>query len=85
MKRVNRKSAGEMRAEYDFGSMKDGVRGKYAKNYRAGTNLVLLDPEIARAFPDDASVNQALRAVLEITQALRPKAVRRTRGSHTTP
>ena len=71
MKRDNRKSLTDMRPEYDFASMKGGVRGKYVKRYRAGTNLVLLDPEVAAAFLSDAAVNQALRAVLSITKAVR--------------
>ncbi len=76
MKRASRKSAGDMRPEYDFASMKGGVRGKYVKKYRAGTNLVLLDPEVAEAFPTDAAVNQALRALLNITKVVRlPKRV----------
>jgi hypothetical protein len=70
-----------MLPEYDFGSMKGGVRGKYAAQYRAGTNLVLLDPEVAEAFPTDAAVNQALRAVLSMTKVvlLPNKALHRTR------
>jgi hypothetical protein len=71
MKKDNRKSVTDMRAEYDFASMKGGIRGKYVKKYRAGTNLVLLDPEVAAAFPSDAAVNRALRAVLSITKAVR--------------
>ena len=61
-----------MRAENDVAAMKGGVRGKYASRYRAGTNLALLDPELARAFPTDHAVNQALRAVLDLTTAVRP-------------
>jgi hypothetical protein len=87
MKRINRKAADDMRPEYDFASMKGGVRGKYVDKYRAGTNLVLLDPEVAEAFPTDAAVNQALRAVLSISkvvrlpnQALQPPAQRARRG-----
>ncbi len=53
----------EMRAEYDFSR---GVRGKYADRYRQGTNVVLLDPEVAEAFPDSKSVNDALRELLTI-------------------
>ena len=60
-----------MRPEYDFASMKGGVRGKYAKRYRAGSNLVLLDPDLAEAFPTEAAVNDALRAVLKMTEAVR--------------
>ena len=51
----------ELRPEYDFASMKGGVRGKYVDRYRAGTNLALLEPEIAKAFPTDEAVNDALR------------------------
>ncbi len=61
MRKANRKSANDMLPEYDFASMKGGIRGKYAARYRAGTNLVLLDPEVAEAFPTDAAVNRALR------------------------
>ena len=66
------KKSSDMRPEYDFAKMKGGVRGKYAKRYRAGTNLVLLDPEVYKAFPTAAAVNQALRAVMNITKTLRP-------------
>jgi hypothetical protein len=76
MKKTNRKSANDMRPEYDFASMKGGVRGKYVRQCRAGTNLVLLDPEVAEAFPTDGAVNQALRAVLNMTKEVRlPKAL----------
>ena len=71
MKKANQKLKDDIRPEYDFASMKGGVRGKYVKKYRAGTNLVLLDPEVARAFPTDAVVNQALRAVLSVTKVVR--------------
>jgi len=60
-----------MRPEYDFASMKGGVRGMYVKRYREGTNLILLDPELAEAFPTDAAVNDALRAVLKMTETVR--------------
>ena len=81
MSKVNRKPTNDMRPEYDFASMKGGVRGKYAAQYRAGTNLVLLDPEVAEAFPTDAAVNQALRAVLSMTRVIRlpNRALHRTR------
>ena len=54
----------ELRPEYDFSKMTGGVRGKYVERYRAGTNLVLLEPDIAEAFPTTASVNEALRSLL---------------------
>lgn len=62
----------ELCPEYDFSKMAGGVRGKYVERYRAGTNLVLLDPDIARAFPTDASVNEALRLLLQIAQRQQP-------------
>lgn len=61
--------------------MKGGVRGKYAARYRAGTNLVLLDPEVAQAFPTDAAVNQTLRAVLEMANEVRLPGRARGAGS----
>lgn len=54
----------DLRPEYDFSSMKGGVRGKYLDRYREGTNLVLLDPDVAAAFPDAKAVNEALRLLL---------------------
>jgi hypothetical protein len=50
--------------EYDFSAMSGGVRGKYHQPYRAGVNLALLDPEVAKAFPTDRAVNDALRTVM---------------------
>jgi len=75
MSKISDSNDDEMRTEYDFASMKGGVRGKYAARLRKGSNLVLLEPEIAEAFPSDAAVNEALRGVLNTT-----KAVRRTGG-----
>lgn len=49
-----------MRAEYDF---RGGVRGKYATRYAKGTNLVLLEPDVAKLFPDSQAVSEALRAL----------------------
>ena len=62
----------ELRPEYDFSQMAGGVRGKYVERYRAGTNVVLLDPDVAKAFPTDASVNEALRLLLQIAQRQQP-------------
>lgn len=53
----------ELRAEYDFAQMK-AVRGKYAARYHEGTNLVLLAPDVAAAFPNSEIVNEALRRLL---------------------
>jgi len=48
--------------------LKDGNRGKYAARYKAGTNLVLLSPDVAEHFPDDRSVNSALRRLIHVTK-----------------
>jgi hypothetical protein len=71
MKKANLKTQkDEPRSEYDFAKMKGGIRGKYAARFRSGTNLVLLDPEIAKVFPTDASVNRTLRVLLDLTSQL---------------
>ena len=62
----------ELIPEYDFSQMAGGVKGKYVERYRAGTNLVLLEPDIAQAFPTDVSVNEALRLLLQIAQRQQP-------------
>ena len=58
----------DLRSESDFSNMAGGIRGKYVERYRAGKNLVLLDADIAQAFPTDAAVNEALRLLLQIAQ-----------------
>ena len=55
----------ELRPEYDETSLKNGIRGKYAQQYAAGTNIVRLAPDVAAAFPTEEAVNQALRSVLK--------------------
>jgi hypothetical protein len=80
MRTASSKKSGDrdtMRTEYDFTSMKGGVRGKYAKAYRAGTNLVLLDPEVYAAFPSAEAVNSALRACLAISKVAKPARVKK--------
>lgn len=72
MKKTNR-SDNDLRPEYDFVSMKGGVRGKYYERYRQGVNIVLLEPEVSQAFPSEASVNEALRGVLNTTRAVRSR------------
>ncbi len=55
----------ELRREHDLSKLKGGVRGKYTARYRAGTNLVLLSPDVAEYFPDEHSVNKALRTLIQ--------------------
>ncbi len=61
MKRIPKDK--DMLEEYDFSK---GIRGKYAKRYAEGTNVVVIEPDVARYFPDHDSVNQALRSLTEI-------------------
>jgi hypothetical protein len=71
----------ELRPEYDLRELlRTGVRGKYAERYKAGTNLVLLDPEVAKAFPDEQSVNDALRLFIELTKI--PSGKKRSSAKH---
>ena len=61
-----------LRAEYNREDLGKGVRGKYFKEYRKGTNLVLLAPDVAKAFPNGAAVNEALRSLIEIASRAKP-------------
>jgi len=65
MKKAKTRQTDDLRPEYDFSG---GVRGKHYRAYRAGTNVVVLEPDIAEAFPNATSVNQALRALLVIAK-----------------
>jgi hypothetical protein len=67
-KKVNSEMDDELRPEYDFSKLAGGVRGKYVERYRAGTNLVLLEADVAQAFPNEAAVNEALRLLMKIAQ-----------------
>jgi hypothetical protein len=58
----------EMRKEYKREGLGKGIRGKYFDEYKKGTNFVLLSPDVAKAFPDDASVNEALRSLMKIAR-----------------
>jgi len=58
----------ELRPEYRREDLGPGVRGKYLEAYRAGTNLVLLSPDVAKAFPTEQAVNDALRSLIKVAQ-----------------
>jgi hypothetical protein len=75
MSKASKPDTDDLLPEYDFSSMAGAVRGKYYQRYRAGVNLVLLEPEVARAFPTARAVNEALRSVMRASKAPR----RRTR------
>ncbi len=63
-----REARDELRREYDLSKLKGGVRGKYVARYRGGTNLVLLSPDVAEYFPDEQSVNTALRTLIRVAK-----------------
>jgi hypothetical protein len=75
MKRQTEKqqATDELRPEYDLVKLKGRVRGKYLARYKAGTNLVLLSPDVAKYFPDEKSVNTALRVLIEVAKRPRRK------------
>jgi hypothetical protein len=68
MKKKPDKSDEDLRAEYDASVIRGGVRGKYAQRYKAGTNLVLLAPDVAAAFPNAEVVNEALRMLMKVAK-----------------
>ncbi|MBI5237843.1 MAG: hypothetical protein HY887_05405, partial [Deltaproteobacteria bacterium] len=66
-KKSKNEKADDLHPEYDLKALlKDGIQGKYAGRFREGTNLVLLEPDIAAAFPSDEAVNTALRLVMQL-------------------
>lgn len=56
---------GEMLDEYDFSG---GVRGKYYRRYTAGSNVVVIEPDLAKLFPDSRSVNRVLRSLVTLAE-----------------
>ena len=72
IKNLESSAADELRPEYDLASLKGGVRGKYYARATAGTTMVLLEPDVAEAFADGASVNQALRSYLRTSRGKPP-------------
>lgn len=65
MKKPTKSAASELRAEYDFSR---GVRGKYARRYQSGSNVVVLEPDVAKAFPSPEHVNRSLRALVNLVE-----------------
>lgn len=68
-KKISSELEDELRPEYDLSKLlRGGARGKYAKRYRAGTNVAVLAPDVAQAFPNEESVNEALRLVIRMAK-----------------
>jgi hypothetical protein len=59
----------ELRAEYDLSKMQGAVRGKYAQRYKEGSNVIMLAPDVAEAFPNAQAVNEALRLLMNIARS----------------
>lgn len=79
MKTKTKKSRDELRSEYNFDYSK-AVRGKYYRRLlEKGSNVVVLDPEVAKAFHDSASVNEVLRSLLDLTRSTQ-RLTRRSSG-----
>jgi hypothetical protein len=86
MKKRKDEMSDELRPEYDLRQLLDkGARGKYAKRYHAGTNLVLLDPDVRKAFRSERAVNDALRLVIELQKVGSGRAVATKRSSESAP
>ncbi|MCX5855458.1 MAG: hypothetical protein WCH07_09035 [Deltaproteobacteria bacterium] len=66
MKKV--KESDELRPEYRREDMGQGIRGKYYESYQKGTNLVLINPDVAKVFPTEAAVNEALMSLIKVAQ-----------------
>jgi len=70
MKRtLEKRDNDDLRPEYDLSKLKGGVRGKYYKRAIAGTNLVLIEPDLVKVFPDANAVNQALHLLLKAARS----------------
>lgn len=74
MKRTRPAPSDDMRTEFDFASMKGGVRGKYVRRAREGTNVVLIEAEVSDALPTEQAVHEALKGVLNTARAVRSSA-----------
>ena len=76
------KQSDELRREYDLSQLKGGVKGKYYHRVVTGTNLVLIDPDLATLFPNSEAVNRALRLLADTAHAATTRKMRRrTLGS----
>ena len=80
MKKATARKSNGLRREYDLSKLRGGVRGKYYRRFSEGTNLVLLDPDIADAFPNAKAVNDALRVLVSVARTRVRPARRRKRA-----
>jgi hypothetical protein len=80
-KAAAKKNSNDLKAEYDLSQLKGGVRGKYYREATGGTNLVLIDPELANVFPDTESVNRALRMLADTAESAASTRVHRSKAA----
>lgn len=82
MKKKNKQELeDDLRPEYDLKSLlKSGIRGKYAHRFREGTNIVLLEPDVASVFPNGEAVNEALRLVIQLRKLTKTRQSRTVRA-----
>jgi hypothetical protein len=81
-KKSREEKVDELRPEYNLGELlKGGVQGKDADRFREGTNPVLLDQDVADAFPTDDAVNETLRLVIQLKKLPKPEIKGKTKGA----
>ena len=73
----------DLRPEYDLSRLKGGVRAKYYRQAKAGTNVVFLDPDVAKVFTDSAAVNQVLRLLVQLAKTNVPVETRPNKAQPT--
>ena len=83
MKKAKTAVGNDLRPEYRREGLGKGVRGKYFSFYQKGSNLVLLNPDVAKVFPTSEAVNEALRALLQLTEQTKKLTRRSTRTRQT--
>jgi len=72
MKRTDKSEINdELRVEYDLSKMEGAVRGKYAQRYKAGSNVIVLAPDVAKVFPNAEAANEALRLLISVAKSSR--------------
>ena len=81
-KELAAKRTDDLRREYDLSQLPGGVRGKYYRRATAGTNLVLIEPDLAAVFPDAEAVNRALRVLVDAAHSAATTAKRRRSSSN---
>jgi len=80
MKKEQTPKEDQLRRAYDLSRLRGGVRGNYYGRATAGINLVLIDPDLAKVFPDSEAVNRALRVLADAGRAVTPRKSRRSRA-----